>query len=223
LTDREDAGQSAVSLMSRESAGRHGCGLLIAADRGLEALRQARELCGESALPDVAVGDFDSVSAGTLAFFEGLGGIRFERHRPEKNQSDTELALAVAAESGAEDVLLMGVTGTRLDHMLSNVLLLKEGRDMGLRCTLLDAHNRLRLLAGRTVFRREDSPYSYISFLPLTARVEGITLRGFRYPLEGYSMELGAECGLCVSNEIRDREAVVDFSGGLLLAIESKD
>ncbi len=197
--------------------------LVIAADSGLEALRRAQALCGELAVPDMAVGDFDSVSAPTLAYFTEKERVRFERHRPEKDQSDTELALTLAARSGVTDVLLMGATGTRLDHVLANIHLLKEAMDMGLACTLLDSHNRIRLLAGRTVFRRETSPYAYVSFVPLTVEVTHVFLRGFRYPLTDYQAVLGSECGRMVSNEIQDEEAVADFASGLLLAIESRD
>ncbi len=192
-------------------------GLLIAADRGLEAFQAA------GLAPDAAVGDFDSVAPAVLAAFSADPRIRFERHRPEKNQSDTELAFFIAREAGAKKVILMGVTGTRLDHVLSNIHLLVEGRDQGLDCCLLDAHNRIRLAKSPMVFRREECPYPYISFIPLSAEVEDITLKGFKYPLTAHHMILGRECSLCVSNELAGGEGILTFASGLLLAVESRD
>lgn len=210
---RIDAGQLHIQVQQNRTEG----GLLIAADRGLEALIQ------QKIRPDVAVGDFDSVSEETLAAYMADAGIRFERHRPEKNESDTELAFSIAREAGAERIVILGATGTRLDHMLANVHLLKEAFDLGLECFLLDRHNRVRLVSGRTVFRREESPYPYISFVPLTMEVTHMRLTGFKYPLSDHHMVLGVECGHCISNELAAEEAVLEFASGLLLAIESKD
>lgn len=208
-----DAGQ----LREQASRIREAGGLLIAADSGLEMLKTL-EL-----KPDVAVGDFDSVSEETLAFYTARQGIRFERHRPEKNESDTELAFSIAKEAGATELLLLGAVGTRLDHVLANIHLLKEALDWGIPCVILDCHNRIRLVTGRTVFRRAECPYPYISFIPLTMEVTHIRLTGFKYPLADHHMRLGVECGHCVSNEIAAQEAVLEFESGLLLAIESRD
>mgnify|MGYP001623310777 CR=1 FL=1 len=192
-------------------------GLLIAADRGLEAFQAA------GLVPDAAVGDFDSVDPAVLHAFSSNPAIRFERHRPEKNQSDTELAFFIAKEAGAKKVILMGVTGTRLDHVLSNIHLLIEGRNQGVDCCLLDAHNRIRLAESPMVFQREGSPFPYISFIPLSPEVEGITLEGFKYPLTAHHMVLGKECSLCVSNELAGEKGILTFDSGLLLAVESRD
>lgn len=208
-----DAGQLGEQERQVRAAG----GLVIAADRGLEALRR------QGLWPDVAVGDFDSVSEETLALYMADPRIRFERHRPEKNESDTELAFCIAREAGVKEVRILGATGTRLDHVLANVHLLKEAFDLGMECCLLDCHNRIRLAAGKTVFRRAECPYPYISFVPLTMEVTHLRLTGFKYPLIDHHMVLGVECGHCISNELAAEEAVLEFSEGLLLAIESKD
>ena len=136
-------------------------GLLIAADSGLEVLD--RLICQETQpeawavyIPDVAVGDFDSVDPQVLARFQQRGPIRFERHRPEKNETDTELAFTIAEETGVTDIVLMGATGTRLDHVLSNIHLLKAAMDRGLSCQVLDRYNRIRLVQGRTVFIKDE-------------------------------------------------------------------
>ena len=211
-------------------------GLLIAADSGLEVLDL---LIGQTAVsdrtekrnvgvvspfcPDVAVGDFDSVDPQVLERFQQISTIRFERHRPEKNETDTELAFTIAQEAEVTDIILMGATGTRLDHVLSNIHLLKAAMDRGLRCRILDPHNRVRLVSGRTVFHRAEDSYPYVSLIPLTMEVTGITLTGFKYPLQDQKLVLGEKCGLCVSNEPLAEEAILDFEKGLLLVIEARD
>ena len=246
---RTDVGQLREQIHSVRAEG----GLLIAADSGLESLdmliqqefqeTQARQ-CTQNLscvqdrqaalqkqkvaqdsmyLPDVAVGDFDSVDPLVLERFMQAESIRFERHRPEKNETDTELAFSIAQEAGVTDLTLMGVTGTRLDHVLSNIHLLKNAMDRGLQCQLLDRHNRIRLVCGRTVFHRNEESYPFVSLVPLTMEVTGITLTGFKYPLQDRDLTLGRECGLCISNELAADEAVLDFTSGLLLVVEARD
>lgn len=213
-------------------------GILIVADSGLEVLSRllhsmkaetkADAEQGISALetmflPDIAVGDFDSVSPETLAVFQRYDTIRFERHRPEKDESDTELAFTIAEENGVSRILLMGVTGTRLDHMLSNIHLLKRGMDSGIDCILLDAHNRVHLTAEGCVFHKDSNSYPFVSFLPVTMEVTHVKLTGFKYPLDDYHMVLGVECARCVSNEIVAEEAVLTFAEGLVLVVEARD
>lgn len=206
-------------------------GLFIVADSGLEAVHDiCEEACTPDAgaksgacIPDIAVGDFDSVSPGTFRYFARMEGIRWERHRPEKDESDTELAFTVAEEEGCEEILLMGATGTRLDHVISNLHLLKAGADRGLRCTILDLHNRIRLTTEPMTFYKKECPYPFISFIQLSEEVTHMRLTGFKYKLEDYHMVLGVECGHCVSNEIVEEKAELFFEKGILLVIESCD
>lgn len=205
-------------------------GVFIAADSGLEAIRGIQEEAGgtldtgiRSYIPDIVVGDFDSVSPDTLRYFQRMDGVRWERHRPEKDESDTELAFTIAAEEGCQELLLMGATGTRLDHVISNIHLLKAGKSRGLDCTILDLHNRIRLTTEPVTFYKKDCPYPFISFIQLSEEVTHMWLTGFKYKLEDYHMVLGVECGHCVSNEITEERAELSFEKGTLLIIESCD
>ena len=50
--------------------------------------------------------------------------IIWEVHQPEKDETDTELALNRAMASGCGEIAVLGATGGRLDHMLGNIHLL---------------------------------------------------------------------------------------------------
>lgn len=77
------------------------------------------------------------------------------------------------------------------------------------------------LIDGETVFRRHEVWGTYISFLPLTQEVTGITLKGFKYPLENKDICIGTS--LCISNELIEEEGRITFSEGVLMAVESHD
>ena len=62
-----------------------------------------------------------------------------------------------------------------------------------------------------------------MSFLPLTEKVQGITLEGFKYPLKDYEFNIKTTLSLGVSNEIIEDEATVSLKSGRLIMIESRD
>ena len=91
---------------------------VIAVDRGLNAAWAL------GIVPDVIVGDFDSADPAALADFRRREHIVWEVHQPEKDDTDTELAIKRAAAMGAGYIVLLGATGGRLDHLLGNIHLL---------------------------------------------------------------------------------------------------
>ena len=188
---------------------------VIAVDGGLKG---AKEL---GLVPDVIVGDFDSVDPAVLAFYRKMEHIVWEVHRPEKDDTDTELALKRAMAMGAGEIVILGATGGRLDHMIGNIQLLYPCLQKGIRASIIDPQNRLYLIDGETVFRRHEVWGTYISFLPLTQEVTGITLKGFKYPLENKDICIGTS--LCISNELIEEEGRITFSEGVLMAVESHD
>lgn len=122
---------------------------------------------------------------------------------------------------------MLGATGGRLDHELSNIQLLAQGRKKGLRVTIYDAFNKIFLadaeLDLQVVFEREDLYGRYVSFLPVTETVKGITLTGFKYPLKEKDISILENPSLCISNEVLEEKAVLTFRSGLLLCVESRD
>ncbi|MCD8218227.1 MAG: thiamine diphosphokinase [Clostridiales bacterium] len=188
---------------------------VISADSGLNFCRIA------DVLPDEIWGDFDSADPDVLRYFREKCPETIHVFPAEKDETDTELALMRAIEAGADRITILGGTGTRLDHVLGNLHLLKMAMDAGVECFILDPHNRIRMIQGRTVLRKKEQFGTYVSLIPFTPEVEGLTLRGFAYEVEEFTLESGKARG--VSNEIREEEAVIEMRKGILLVIESKD
>lgn len=190
---------------------------VIAVDAGLE----AADALG--LVPDYAVGDFDTVSAPILERYRQMPFIVWECHRPEKNETDTELARSRALTLGCEEIVFLGATGGRLDHMLGNIHTLAACLKSGVKAYLIDRQNKLYLLDEGKRFSRSLLWGNYVSFLPYTEEVTGITLEGFRYPLERKDIRRGEEVGLCISNELAGEEATLHFEDGILVCVESRD
>ena len=188
---------------------------VIAADAGLEVLRPLR------ISPNAVVGDLDTVDKKVLEEYQNQPDIEFEIHKPEKDETDTELALLTAARQGCEAVDILGALGGRMDHAIGNIQLMYQFFCQGMEVNIYDARNRLYLLGGHKVFHREKVYGKYISFLPMTQTVEGLTLRGFKYPLQRRTIGLGTT--LCISNELKREEGILELERGVLLCVEAHD
>lgn len=189
---------------------------LIAADRGVEFFM------GTDLEPDVAVGDFDSLSAEGAKYMETLKHTEIRRLKPEKDDSDTQSAANYAIEQGTERIMILGATGNRIDHLMANFGLLMLGKIKQVQIVLVDAYNYMSLIESGMILKKEEQFGKYVSFFPIKGEVTGLTLKGFKYPLNSYTLKV-EDSGLTVSNEISDPEAEVTFETGKLLMIMSRD
>ena len=189
---------------------------LIAADRGVEFFM------GTDLEPDVAVGDFDSLSAEGAKYMETLKHTEIRRLKPEKDDSDTQSAANYAIEQGTERIMILGATGNRIDHLMANFGLLLLRKIKQVQIVLVDAYNYMSLIESGMILKKEEQFGKYVSFFPIEGEVTGLTLKGFKYPLNSYTLKV-EDSGLTVSNEISDPEAEVTFETGKLLMIMSRD
>lgn len=194
---------------------------VIAVDAGLAACENM------SLIPDLAVGDFDTFGLQRMETLQKKEGWRTDVHKPEKDETDTELAVRSALSAGFHAAHVLGATGGRLDHELSNIHLMRAAKDAGLFMEIYDKKNRIFLLTPddqeHSVFLKGKLYGTYISFLPLTETVRGITLTGFKYPLHDKDISILENPSLCVSNELLGERAKLTFSDGILICVESHD
>lgn len=192
---------------------------VVAADGG------ARHAAPLGLAIDRWVGDGDSLGEAGIAELEAAG-VPVERARPDKDQSDTELAVLAARAMGATQLTVLGALGgPRVDHALANLglLAMPELQDLGVRLVAADA--RVRRLHARG---SDDGPVrldlggrvgDLVSLLPVGADAEGVTTHGLAYPLDDEPLLAGRTRGL---SNIRDRsDAAVLLRRGQLLVVET--
>ena len=189
--------------------------IVAAVDSGLEFFLKAAEK------PDVIVGDFDSVTQETLAFFKGQQGIDWVTLVPEKDDTDTEAAIREVIGRGCKRIHILGATGSRLDHVLANIGLLGLGFSCGVEILMVDSCNRIRMVKKGISIPQKEQFGEYVSLLPFTSKVSGLTLKGMKYPLFQYEYSCFSSLG--ISNEIVEDVAEISFTEGILLVIESRD
>ena len=188
---------------------------IIAGDRGLEALYQLKMI------PNHVVGDFDSVSPEILEFYKKQSQIIFHTFHAEKDNTDTDIALQLAIRLKSSKITIMGALGKRMDHAIANIHILKDALEANIPCQILDEHNRIYLINTSIQLEKDKIYGKYVSLIPLTSTVEGLTLTGFKYPLHDYTLLIGTSLG--ISNEIIGDTAHIEMNNGILIVIESRD
>ncbi|WP_026570406.1 MULTISPECIES: thiamine diphosphokinase [Sediminibacillus] len=186
----------------------------IGADKGAVTLIQ------QGMSPDLALGDFDSVTKEELKMIRAYAR-EVKVFPPEKDETDLELAVLEALQRKGSSIYFFGVTGGRLDHSLANVQQLYRLEKQNIQGTIIDKGNKISLAFPGTIQVRKDNMYPYISFLPFTHSVSELTLQHFYYPLESGYLEWGST--LCMSNQLLSEKGTFSFSEGILMIIKSRD
>lgn len=183
--------------------------LTVAADSGyLNAKRLGDRV-------SVLVGDFDSLGEKNIP-----DGVELVRLKPEKDMTDTQVAVEVAIERGATELIIIGGLSGRFDHALSNAAILEDLNLRGIHAILTDGISRIRLvrssscLIGRSYFR-------YLSVLAVDEKVKGVTIEGCKYPLKNATVRRRVQ--FAVSNEIEGNCALISVKKGAIFIIESRD
>lgn len=185
--------------------------MFIAADSG------AATALHYHAVPAYIVGDLDSLGEQTLAEARERGS-QVIPAQPEKDETDTELAVLVALEHGTTQITLLGALGgARIDHTLANVLLLAGFETIPMR--IVDGDSTCWLLRGPGKTSIEGQQGDTLSLLPLTTDAEGILTTGLYYPLHSETLSFGRPRG--VSNVLTGQRAEVSLERGLLLVVHT--
>ncbi len=189
---------------------------LIAADGG------AAHVLAAGLVPDLVVGDFDSLAAADRAHLEDIG-VELRVADPAKDESDMELCLLAALAAGHARITILGALGLdRPEHSLANLLLLADPRLDQVDVVIAGRGSRtwrMGTLDGPGLTRIEGRSRDFVSLFPLDAEVAGVSTQGLRFALVEESLSLGPSRGL--SNELLDTTARVTSRRGRLVVVHS--
>ncbi|WMJ88479.1 thiamine diphosphokinase [Anaerocolumna sp. MB42-C2] len=167
------------------------------------------------------VGDFDSVPPELIESYRSDNAVIIKEYNPEKDATDTHIALNLGIELNGGEIVILGATGTRIDHMLANIHLLYLPLNKNIKASIIDEHNKIYMINRSTTIYKDKLFGPFVSLQPFTEVVKGITLRGFKYPLKDYTMYKGDSIG--TSNEVVEEQADILLQDGVLIVIEAKD
>jgi len=180
--------------------------LLIGVDRGaLTILDNKLDLFA-------AIGDFDSTSMEAMMVLKKSCD-NILSFSEIKDKSDLELAVEYASKFNPKLIIVYNATSGRLDHFFVGLKLLESHPNL----RIVDENNYMfPLMKG--IYRIHKERYQYVSFFAFEESV--ITLKGFKYPLDGFRLHPTNQIGL--SNEVISEEATIQIDSGKILVIKSK-
>lgn len=190
--------------------------LKVGADKGAETLLD------QGIIPDVMIGDFDSINQAKMEILQKqVKEIIYAN--VEKDETDTDLALNYAVSLAPSKIILTGVSGGRLDHAeaAKRSLLRVQLENPTIPCILEDRNNRLQFLIEPNKEIPLAKEYRYISFFAYLENIEGVTLRGVKYETVNIPMPLMSS--MFTSNEIVSDDCSILFTNGICLMITSAD
>ena len=185
--------------------------LLICADGG------ARAALALGFTPEVVVGDLDSLDGTMQAQLKAMG-CRLVIYPAAKDWTDLELALKLAVQEGAAEIVILGALGGRLDQGLANILLLLLPELRHVSTRIVD--ERQELFVVRDQAEIVGQPGDVVSLIPLGGDAEGVVTEGLLYPLRDEPLLSGPARG--VSNTLTESVARVTLGSGTLLIVHSR-
>jgi len=178
---------------------------IIAADGGYDLLKNT------SLVPDLVIGDFDSI-----ADCEIPADTEVIKFPPEKDKSDLELAVDEAIRRGFDCFYIYGCLGGRLDHTFANIAVLTAISKRGLTGYLIGVNEIITAVTNKRLLL-DSYKSGIISIFPAGESAEGVTLKGLKYPLGNAVLTCDSTLGL--SNEFMESQAEIEVKNGTLTVI----
>lgn len=185
--------------------------VLFAADGG------TRHILALGLVPALVIGDLDSLTATDRRKLEAAG-TEIRPYARDKNETDLELALGHAVNSGFDEILIIGALGRRLDQTLGNLALLAGLSRDGLHISMDDGAEQVFFVSKRA--QVDGLAGDLVSLIPWGRRVSGVTTEGLQWPLQNETLHPYKTRG--ISNTMIGEKALVSVRSGLLLIAHSR-
>ena len=184
---------------------------IIAADGG------TRHALALGRMPDVVIGDLDSVTKEEIAKIKqnNVDIILFPR---DKNETDLELAIQHAFTLSPEQIMIVGALGARLDQTLGNIALLNNTQSSSPDLRLDDGIEEVFFCYGKSDIQGTSG--DTVSLIPWQGEVTGVLTTGLKWPLQSETLYPQKTRG--ISNEMLSDTAAVQIKSGLLLIIHRR-
>ncbi len=190
----------------------HACDFIIGVDFG------AWWLLANNVVPDVAIGDFDSVTAFQWGEIEKKISI-VKKYPAHKNYTDTELAVQYALKLHPKELTIFGGIGSRIDHTLGAIGLLDFIARNKVRGVMRGNKYQIELLSVGVHQVQRNKKLHYVSLIPVSATAR-VTLKGFTYD-GAHLLKRNQTKG--VSNELRRSTGTITIDSGTLLVIQTNE
>jgi len=184
---------------------------IVSADGGLRYIRSLK------LMPELVVGDLDSVSCDDIEFLNN-NNIEVLRFQSDKDQTDLEIALKELVKRGYKDILVVGALGGRVDQTLANLGLIASISNDDVRIEFDDGREHIMLIRDRLLISGKKG--DTVSLIPLCSPAKGVTTKGLRYSLADESLLPDQTRG--ISNLMMGKIAEINITAGTVLCVHTR-
>lgn len=188
---------------------------IVGVDRGVEYLYH------HQIKPNYIVGDFDSIAPEIIKYYKTETNVAIREYNPAKDESDTEMAIRIAITIGNAEIYILGATGGRIDHLWANVQSLAIACKFNVKAYILDPQNRIFVTDKPCQLKKSEAYGKYLSVFSLSGEIFDFNMKGTKWPLEHHVLR--PTDSLTVSNRFEDEIVEIDFIGGMIVVMETKD
>ena len=182
---------------------------LIAADGGANFIEKLK------LIPNIIIGDMDSIKPELLKKYKSIN------YPQKKDKTDFELAVDYCLKNKFQEIIIFGILGDRIDHMMANIFLIVRTQNTLLRqgfggqVKIIEGNKEIFVLNKKIVI--DGKIGDEVSIIPVSEKLEGIITVGLEYPLKNESLKLGSTRG--ISNIINKALIKITVKGGIALII----
>ena len=164
---------------------------------------------------DAIIGDLDSLSGLEQPC---ISNAKLVSYPVEKNETDLELAFLYATKKGADQIVVVGAMGGRMDMTIANILLITQASYGSCRIKVWHGEQTGWVIKppGEDIYGH---PGDIISLIPIGGYASGITTKGLKYSLHDEELSIVTTRG--ISNQLESQFAHIKLSDGLLLVIHT--
>ena len=176
--------------------------IYIAADSGIHTAEKL------NIKPDIMIGDFDSFDlTKSKYYFNNSDNIKIIKYPAEKDDTDLMLAVKYALGLGYKNIAIIGGLGGRIDHTLVNIFYLKYIYNNNGCGYITDGYNKISYFANSNIKIYKN--YKYVSVIPLSPEIRGVTIKGFKYLLNDATVRFEEPYTVC--NEILSGPDLLEY------------
>lgn len=176
---------------------------IIAADGGANYLKSRK------ILPDLIIGDLDSIGENHLSYFRDKN-VKIIKLREQKT-TDFEKSLNYCLKNNLDEIIVFGASSMRPDHTFNNLSVLKRYyRKLNIKFI----SGEFEIFYVNKSIKFDYKPGETVSFLAFPA-AKGVRTGGLKYRLRGESLEFGKREGTL--NVSVSKKISIEFESGNLL------
>ena len=150
------------------------------------------------------VGDMDSIKGNVMC----PNIIKLPR---QKDDTDVMHAVKVAESKHANEIILFGVTGGRIDHTFGNLCVLKYLSEQKIKHKIIDENCEI-IMACNEILSFENSVGTLVSVFPFGSSSCTVTYDGMAYPANSKTLHSNEPVG--ISNSVNSLHASISIESG---------